>query len=154
MGSEQSKKAKEAGLTLKAGQAAQQSPTGSASPKSSPPAQEGKEPGSSSAGPSPDIQPKQLPKPKLEDFELVAVIGRGQWGKVRFVRIICAWPVFLTHCQVMMVRKRDTGGVFAMKVIRKEYMLGTMCDWFVLFIGSGLMFCGFFSEKPSFQYPK
>jgi hypothetical protein len=32
----------------------------------------------------------------------------------------------------MMVRKRDTGDVFAMKVIRKEYMLGTMCDGFVL----------------------
>jgi len=43
----------------------------------------------------------------VEDFDLLAVVGRGQWGKV------------------MLVKKRDTGLVYAMKVIRKEYMLGT-----------------------------
>lgn len=109
MGAEQSKKARDAGITVKGGQPAQQTPPGSA--HNTPPLEEGKViPGTSSAAATPPaVQPKPLAKVRLEDFELCAVVGRGQWGKV------------------MMVRKRDSGAIYAMKVIRKEYMLGILC---------------------------
>lgn len=44
-------------------------------------------------------------KVKLEDFVMIKVIGKGSFGKV------------------LLVRKRDTGLIFAMKVLRKENII-------------------------------
>ncbi len=41
-------------------------------------------------------------KVHLEDFELLKVLGRGSFGKV------------------MLVRKKDTGKIFAMKILKKK----------------------------------
>ena len=41
-----------------------------------------------------------------EDFELLKVVGRGSFGKV------------------MMVKKKDDGRIFAMKILKKEFVIG------------------------------
>jgi len=41
----------------------------------------------------------------VNDFELLAVVGKGRWGKV------------------MQVRGKQTGQVYAMKVLRKETLI-------------------------------
>ena len=46
--------------------------------------------------------PKDLPKVSLEDFDLLKVLGKGGFGKV------------------MLVRKKNTDDIYAMKVLKKE----------------------------------
>ena len=41
----------------------------------------------------------------LESFEIIKVVGRGSFGKV------------------YLVRKRDTGGYYALKSLKKDYIL-------------------------------
>ncbi|DAZ95461.1 TPA: hypothetical protein N0F65_002146 [Lagenidium giganteum] len=50
-------------------------------------------------------EPPRKEKVKLDDFIMIKVIGKGSFGKV------------------LLVRKRDTGLVFAMKVLRKENII-------------------------------
>ena len=40
----------------------------------------------------------------MEDFTVLKVIGKGSFGKV------------------MMVRKNDTGAIYAIKILKKEYL--------------------------------
>jgi len=49
--------------------------------------------------------PKELPKVCLEDFDLLKVLGKGGFGKV------------------MLVRKKGTTDIFAMKVLKKEAVI-------------------------------
>ena len=49
--------------------------------------------------------PSELPKVGLEDFDLLKVLGKGGFGKV------------------MLVRKRNTDDIFAMKVLKKEAVI-------------------------------
>jgi len=50
------------------------------------------------------VSPSKRPKVNLESFDLLSVLGRGAFGKV------------------MMVRKKDTGKIYAMKVLKKHYV--------------------------------
>ena len=51
----------------------------------------------------PDLEmPKDLPKVSLEDFDLLKVLGKGGFGKV------------------MLVKKKGTSDIYAMKVLKKE----------------------------------
>ena len=54
---------------------------------------------------SPTDEPHAIKGASLVDFDILAVIGRGGYGKV------------------MQVRKRDTGVIFAMKSLRKKDVL-------------------------------
>ena len=49
--------------------------------------------------------PKELPKVALEDFDLLKVLGKGGFGKV------------------MLVRKKGTTDIYAMKVLKKEAVI-------------------------------
>ncbi|ELP89444.1 hypothetical protein EIN_390690 [Entamoeba invadens IP1] len=49
----------------------------------------------------------QVSKPKLEDFETLKLIGKGTYGKV------------------MLVKKKDTGKIFAMKILDKKAVVET-----------------------------
>lgn len=50
--------------------------------------------------------PKNLvPKPRLDDFEMVRVLGKGSFGKV----VLC--------------RKRDNGKLYAMKILKKQHVI-------------------------------
>ena len=54
----------------------------------------------------PDIAiPAEMPKVCLEDFDLLKVLGKGGFGKV------------------MLVRKKGTNDIFAMKVLKKEAVI-------------------------------
>ena len=53
-----------------------------------------------------DIElPKELPKVGLDDFDLLKVLGKGGFGKV------------------MLVRKKGTEDIYAMKVLKKEAVI-------------------------------
>jgi len=49
--------------------------------------------------------PKEMPKVSLEDFDLLKVLGKGGFGKV------------------MLVRKKNTTDIYAMKVLKKEAVI-------------------------------
>jgi len=54
----------------------------------------------------PEIEiPRELPKVGLEDFDLLKVLGKGGFGKV------------------MLVRKKNTNDIYAMKVLKKEAVI-------------------------------
>jgi len=58
------------------------------------------------ANTEPDITiPSELPKVGLEDFDLLKVLGKGGFGKV------------------MLVRKKNTNDIYAMKVLKKEAVI-------------------------------
>ena len=60
------------------------------------------------AGDADDVKlevPKELPKVALEDFDLLKVLGKGGFGKV------------------MLVRKKGTTDIYAMKVLKKEAVI-------------------------------
>lgn len=56
-------------------------------------------------------------KVTLNDFDLLKVLGRGAFGKVNFVLLLA-----LT-LQVMLVEKKDTKQVYAMKSLHKEEII-------------------------------
>ena len=71
-----------------------------ATPRAEPPAA-----APAAAGDADDVKlevPKELPKVALEDFDLLKVLGKGGFGKV------------------MLVRKKGTTDIYAMKVLKKE----------------------------------
>ena len=51
------------------------------------------------------VMPSELPKVCLEDFDLLKVLGKGGFGKV------------------MLVRKKGTDDIYAMKVLKKEAVI-------------------------------
>ena len=74
----------------------------------------------------------------LSDFNLLKVVGKGNFGKV------------------MQVRKNDTGRIYAMKVLRKETVLAADAVQVICFVG--LCFCCILLNPPvraySTHYPK
>ena len=76
---------------------------GAATPRAEPPAA-----APAAAGDADDVKlevPKELPKVALEDFDLLKVLGKGGFGKV------------------MLVRKKGTTDIYAMKVLKKEAVI-------------------------------
>ena len=74
-----------------------------ATPRAEPPAA-----APAAAGDADDVKlevPKELPKVALEDFDLLKVLGKGGFGKV------------------MLVRKKGTTDIYAMKVLKKEAVI-------------------------------
>ena len=74
-----------------------------ATPRAEPPAA-----APADAGDADDVKlevPKELPKVALEDFDLLKVLGKGGFGKV------------------MLVRKKGTTDIYAMKVLKKEAVI-------------------------------
>ena len=74
------------------------------------------------------VEKRQRPGRKaasVEDFELIRVLGKGCAGKVSRKLIAV---VFSSHCsparpQVVLVKYKKTGGLFAMKAIVKQHVL-------------------------------
>ena len=81
--------------------------SGKEAPKGAhPAAKEEAPPMGSGFGSDPIIEmPGELPKVTLEDFDLLKVLGKGGFGKV------------------MLVRKKGTTDIYAMKVLKKEAVI-------------------------------
>ena len=61
---------------------------------------------------------------KMEDFEMLKVLGKGTFGKVCPTTCeMCISVSTLVHTQVVLCRDKSTGEVMAMKILKKDVIV-------------------------------